>query len=178
MQEPLQVHSANEVRYYLLATPCEVCGAGPCVMHAATPPADDSDAEHARATCQACQAGRVLPFVSEYQPADPDTPCISPTDEPSTVVDLDQWLGLFYQLSDFAARQSDPHEARLLTMRSTMCLAEALKFYEDDDDEMPPASAFFNDTSRLAFHEHPQNFTRQLLRDLQAKLPPAPAWPE
>ena len=46
------------------------------------------------------------------------------------------------------------------------------------DDELPPESAFFTEATLSAFREHPQNFPRQLLRDLQAKLPPTPAWPK
>ena len=176
MSQPLQVHSPNEVRYYLLATPCEACGTGPCVLHAVVPGRTPHEPALARATCQACRSGRILPFVSEYAPADADSPCISPVDEPSSVVDLDQWLGLYYQLHDLADRQEDPHRARQVTIDAALCLAEALKFYEDD--ELPPESAFFTEATLSAFREHPQNFPRQLLRDLQAKLPPAPAWPE
>lgn len=176
MQQTLQVHSVNEMRYYLLATPCEVCRTGPCVMHSVVPAGDDGQATIARATCQACQSGRMLAFVSEFQ-ADDDSPCISPTDEPSEAVDLDQWLGLFYQLSDFATAEADPVKARQMSAQAALCLAEALKFYEDDD-ELPPESSFFSDTTRDAFHMHPQNFARQLLMDMQAKLPPTPAWPD
>ena len=176
MSQPLHVHSPNEVRYYLLATPCEVCGAGPCVLHAVVPGRTPDEPALARATCQACRSGRILAFVSEYAPADADSPCISPVDEPSSVVDLDQWLGLYYQLHDLADRQQDPHRARQMTIDAALCLAEALKFY--GDDELPPESAFFTEATLSAFREHPQNFPRQLLRDLQAKLPPAPAWPE
>ncbi len=178
MSQPLQVHSSNEVRYYLLATPCEVCDAGPCVLHAAVPGPSPAEPQLARATCQACQSGRILPFVSEYEPADPDSPCISPVDEPSSVVDLDQWLGLYYQLAELADRQDDSRRARRTTIEAALCLAEALKFYEEEDDELPPQSAFFTDATRQAFRDHPQNFPRQLLRDLQAKLPPTPDWPE
>jgi len=177
MQQPLAVHSSNEVQYYLLATPCEVCGKGPSVLHAIAPGDKPQDVSVAKATCQACGSGRLLAFVSKYEPTDPDSPCISPIDEPSEVVDLDQWLGLYYQLADQADREDYPPRAHELNIRAALCLAEALKFY-DSEDELPPESAFFSETTLVAFRQHPQNFPRQLLRDLQAKLPPRPDWPD
>ena len=177
MQQPLHVHSSNEVRYYLLATPCEVCGAGPCVLHAVVPADEPGRCSLARAACQACRSGRILPFVSEYEPAEPASPCVSPVDEPSLVVDLAQWLGIYYQLADEAHREQNPRRAHRLSIESSLCLAEALKFYESDD-ELPPESAFFTEVTLAAFRQHPQNFPRQLLRDIQAKLPPLPDWPD
>ena len=79
-------------------------------------------------------------------------------------------MSLFYLLVESAAKEDAPTATRRTGYRAALCLAEALKFY--GDDELPPRSAFFTETSARAFSEHPENFAKQKLRDMQSKLPP------
>ena len=97
---------------------------------------------------------------------------INPTDRPSRIVDLSQWLSLFHMLLESAASEPSPPAARLKGYRAALCLTEALKFY--GDDELPPETAFFSQTTLDIFRQHPEKFARQRLRDMQAKLPSLP----
>ncbi|GAG20851.1 unnamed protein product, partial [marine sediment metagenome] len=94
---------------------------------------------------------------------------ISPTAEPSKIIDLAQWLSLFYMLAESAAEGDSPVATRRRGYQAALCLAEALKFY--GDDQLPPASAFFTPATAEVFRQHPERFARQRLRDIQAKLP-------
>jgi len=176
MDEPLQANSSNEMRFYLLITRCEACGAGPWEVLWFDGPGEPGGVRRAHAHCTHCRGLRDFSYVSSYEPADPASPCINPTDEPSRLIDLDLWLGLYFTLVDQAESHQDPAEAHKLLVQAALCLAEALKFYGPDD--APPESAFFSETTRQAFRRNPQSFTRQRLRDLQAKLPPCPPWPQ
>jgi hypothetical protein len=95
---------------------------------------------------------------------------VNPTDEPSRIIDLGQWLSLFYLLVDSAQRAGKGLEARRLTFQAAQCVEEALKFY-GPEDESPPEGAFASAASRRAFAEHPERFARQRLRDIRGKLP-------
>ena len=55
--------------------------------------------------------------------------------------------------------------------QAALCLAEALKFY--GQEEMPAESAFHKAESLAAFRNNPANFARTRLRELQAMLPAA-----
>lgn len=171
MDVPLRAHTFNEVRYYLMVTPCQACGQGPweIASPAALPPTGRAVA--VRAHCRKCHAEREFSFVIEHEaPASGvDAETINPTDAPSRIVDLGQWLSLFYLLVESGAREQVAPEARMAQFRATLCLAEALKFYADD--ELPPASAFFSAQSAASFRDHPEGFARQKLRDMQGRLP-------
>ena len=125
------------------------------------------------AHCSKCSAGRTFTYTCRYA-TDADGPRadqINPGDEPSSIIDLGQWLGLYHMLIESDPSRSAGPEAR----RAALCLAEALKFYVDD--ELPPPSAFFTPATAAAFREHPENFARQKLRDMRARLPSPPAAP-
>ncbi|MCK4601561.1 MAG: hypothetical protein KAU28_03795 [Phycisphaerae bacterium] len=175
MSDLVKARSSNEFRYYLLVTACEVCGVGPWDLVSVDGQPTPHQPRCAQVTCQHCKADREMKFVSEFEPPDPDSPCISPIDQPSEIIDVDLWLGLAYWLIGQADRESGP-ESHQHQIRASLCLAEALKFY-NEDDELPPAEAFFTDLTTRAFTEHPQSFARQRVRDLAAKLPPPPPWP-
>jgi hypothetical protein len=165
MPEPLQAHSVNEARYYLRVTPCPSCGKGPWVLDA---PTADGDEAAFKGRCSHCETEQEFRF--RCGPSDAgDDETINPTDRSSEIVDLAQWISLFYALIESAARTQSRPEARRLGYRAALCLAEALKFY--GDDELPPASAFFTDATAEAFREHPERFARQRLRDMRSKLP-------
>lgn len=187
-EQPLQAHSWAEIHYYLLVTPCPNCGQGPwhaastgetagqapspfapgAAHDATTPPAVD-----VAAVCQACGTARTFGFVgAPPAPASPaaDVQPINPSDHPSRIIDVGQWISLFHFFLEAAARETGRPASRRLGYQASQCLAEALKFYTDD--QLPPDTAVFTDASRAAFRDHPERFARQRLRDMQAKLPP------
>jgi hypothetical protein len=101
---------------------------------------------------------------------------INTTDEPSRIIDVAHWLTLFRMGAEEAGRESDKTQARELWIEVGQYLAEALKFYDDPDSDLPPGEAFFSDMSRERLRENPQQFSRQRLVNLRAKLPfPSPA---
>jgi hypothetical protein len=162
--------TVNEIRCFFLVSSCQACGKGPLI--ADLPSASSYQGPlTVTAACRNCQASRDYHFVVQQAlPAGPpQSELINPSDEPSRLVDLAQWLGLFYMLLASADRQEQGPMVRRVGHQAALCLAEALKFYTGD--ELPPASAFFHPASATAFGEHPEKFTRQRLRDMQAKLP-------
>ena len=170
-ETPLDALSLDEVRCFLAVTPCPCCHAGPIALDtSATSPA----------TCQACGGELLLDYTVEYPiPDDTDDaiPHINPTDEPSRLVDLNQWLGLAYLHAEAAGSHriaSSEHHARQLW--AAACLTEALKFYPKDA-EFPPQGACWVETSQRALADHPNIFSREILMGLRTKLPPLPAWP-
>jgi len=179
MDEPLRAHTSNELHYYLMVTPCAHCGRGPLVPEMADLPVAGSEAT-VRARCKRCGFEAALRFRWDHDvPADADdADCINPSREPSRIVDLGQWVSLYYLFSDSAASAGSPVDARTSARQASLCLSEALKFY--GEEELPPQSAFFCEASSSAFRENPAHFARTRLRDLQAMLPapahrPAPA---
>jgi len=170
MASPLHAHTLNEVRYFLLVTPCPSCGKGPWEIDAMEIPRAAGPRRTVRTHCRKCRHGESFEICCEDAPADKEA--INQTDEPSRIVDLHQWLALFYMLLEKAS-DTTAAAARLYGYRAALCLAEALKFYPDDD-ELPPGRAFFTDAGRTAFREHPEKFARQKLRDMQARLPALP----
>lgn len=170
MDEPLQAYTLNEVRYYLLVTPCANCGKGPLV---ADPPASLPAGQPLTldVRCGHCQAHRQIQAVCGHPMSqqEPDAEIINPTSSPSRIIDLGQWLSLFYMFVESAAGDPSRPQARLTGFKAALCLAEALKFY--GDNELPPPSAFFSPTTSDIFRQHPEKFARQRLRDMQAKLP-------
>jgi len=170
MTEPLRAHTYNESRYYLMVTPCGACGKGPWQIDAAEGPGPADAAVAIRAHCRQCNATREFRFICEFQTPEGDAEALNPSDQPSRIIDLGQWLSLFYLLVESAAKEEVPSATRRTGYRAALCLAEALKFY--GDDELPPPSAFFTETSARAFREHPEKFAKQKLRDMQSKLPP------
>ena len=176
MPKPLTPHSTNELTYYLLVAPCDACGSGPRQVLAVENTRAADGRRRATVRCDHCAHEQTVDFLSEFEPADPETLCVSPVNEPSRLIDLNQWLGIAYMLIDRITenRGADAHTQQI---QAAVCLAEALKFF-DPDDEVPPAEAFFHEASQQAFREHPETFARQHISDMLAKLPPMPTWPE
>jgi len=171
MDEPLQAHTFNEARYYLMVTACGACGHGPWEIDSSEPPGGAAGPIAVKAHCARCGDERTFRFSCEFRSpsSGPESEQINPTRSPSRIVDLAQWLSLFYLLIERAASADGKVDARRGGFRAALCLAEALKFY--GDDELPAESAFFSETSLVVFREHPEKFARQKLRDLRAKLP-------
>ena len=174
MDEPLRAHTLTEGRYYLMVTACESCGKGPWAITSTEASQEGGKLLTTRARCEQCGSERPFRFLCEggESQVGSEVERINPTDEPSRIVDLGQWLSLFYMLTESAASDADKVSARRTGFRATLCLNEALKFY--GDDELPEESAFFSERTLITFREHPEKFARQRLRDMRAKLPALP----
>lgn len=173
---PLQAHSWAEVHYYLMVTPCPDCGRGP--WRASPVTRGDPEGADVAATCEACGRAETFRFAAPPpgpaagQAAPGVAEPVNPTGEPSRIIDLGQWLSLFFLFLQSANREPDKATVRRLGYQAAQCLDEALRFY--GDDEVPPPHAFFTETSRRAFREHPERFARQRLRDMRSRLPALP----
>jgi hypothetical protein len=103
-------------------------------------------------------------------------PPINPTDEPSWAIDAAGWVMLYTILSGSGETNNQPPGTsdrgliRQLRIQAGRCLAEALKFYDVDND-LPPADAFFTEAGRRQFREHPELFLRGRLASLRVKMP-------
>ena len=172
MDEPLPASTLNEVRYYLMVTPCAACRNGPYTADEIGERRDDPSVVVIDAHCEHCNAKQTFTATTDNELPDDGVQAeiVNPRDEPSRIVDLGQWLGLFYLLVESASSTDKPVETRRLGYRASLCLLEALKFY-GQDDELPPVSAFFVSGTINAFRKNPEKFARQKLRDMQAKLP-------
>ncbi len=188
--EPLVAHSLAEAYLYLMATPCASCGRGPLKGDDARrvtgsgslgEPAQ-ADLWRIEATCGACRAVAnptfQLPDPSQDKapavgeaPAVSEAPVVNPTQEPSRILDVGQWIMLFRMVTEAAAGETDKVQARHLGLEAAQCLEEALKFYDDPDSDLPPPEALFADASKDRFRKAPEQFSRRRLVDLRAKLP-------
>jgi hypothetical protein len=178
--QPLCAHSWLEAKLYLMATPCPNCSRGPCEpveesLGSSPGRSSDPGVRAVIARCAHCGDERELAFglpvgMSPGSAAE----VVNPTSAPSEVLDAGQWISLHYLLTDAAQRAAEKFERRRLMSLAGQCLDEALRFYVDPDDELPPQSALFTNSSRRAFTEHPEKFARQKLRDIRARLPGPP----
>jgi len=178
--ELLTANSLAEAYLYLMATPCEVCGKGPL---------EGEDAKRIDASsntldevalkvridirCAACGADSHITFRLPHGTCvDEQTslPCVNPTPDPSTIIDVAQWVTLFRVIATQASKTDDKMEARCLGLEAAQCLEEAIKFYEDDND-LPPPSALFYEATRQRLADHPEEFSRRRLLDLRSKWP-------
>ncbi|RJP36435.1 MAG: hypothetical protein C4547_07370 [Phycisphaerales bacterium] len=166
----------SEVYLYLMATPCAACGQGPL-----TGPdrldqvrrADPALIVRLDATCAVCNRAWPMRFRLPHGPGvdgDSGIAAVNLTDEPSRIIDVAQWLMLFRIIVDRAGRESDKAVSRRLGLEAAQCLEEALKFYDADND-LPPSSALFSEEARRRLADHPQDFSRQRLIEMRAKLP-------
>ncbi len=171
MNSPLPAQTLNEARYYLKVTACDACGKGPWVLADSSPRPPTTGDVCIHATCQHCGRQHEFSFFCQAASVDHglEGELINPTDQPSRIVDLAQWLSLFYMLIESASAGDDRAETRRVGYQAAQCLTEALHFY--GDNELPDKSAFFTDHTRTIFREHPEKFARQHLRDMQTKLP-------
>jgi hypothetical protein len=165
--------SLNEIRYCLMVTPCPACGRGPLELEPLESPLPAGGGRvRIRSACAHCLHKCTQEFFCVEGAGEVPGEQINPTDEPSRLVDLGQWLGLFHLLLESAVAGESRASVRREGFRAALCLAEALKFYPaEDDSELPEESAFFSEASLKAFREHPGNFARQRLRDMLDKLP-------
>ena len=188
--KPLRVHSVAEARLYLMVTPCPKCSSGPWeTMDSEEIQAEESQLDETSewvnlklyARCLKCgyrqeflfrRTGKLTDIERELQKElhDSEIDLVNPFPEHSEVIDLGQWLSLFYMLVEKASSSVQPEQTRRFGFQAAQCLEEALKFYKEGD-ELPPASAFFVESSRRAYGEHPEKFTKRRLIDMRSKLP-------
>ena len=175
---PLPAHSLAEAYFYLLATRCPRCGRGPLRGGDA---GSESCGDRVGLTIAVCCGScghqedyrfRVDEDLASLQArqASGAAPRVNPTDEPSRIIDVAQWITLFRVITEAAAREPDKGEVRRLGYEAAQCLEEALKFYEEDND-LPPDSALFCESSRRMQRDHPHEFSRQRLVELRGRLP-------
>ena len=168
--QTLRAHSWAEAHIYLMVTPCANCSRGLWEITGEEDSPDTCSIKTLRVRCLRCGTEKEFLFEcgEEGQKAS-SIELVNPTPAVSEIIDLGQWLSLFYMLVEKAGA-AESVESRRLGFQAAQCLGEALKFYTEDD-ELPPKSAFFVAASRQAFAEHPEKFARQRLRDMRGKLP-------
>jgi hypothetical protein len=159
-----------------MATPCPQCDKGPFAFSdEPTLPTGETPAT-ATARCKNCDHEHSFRYTLPKDARVPDRddlyPEINPTDEPSRILDVGQWITLFRIVLESASRETDKVEARRLGYEAAQCLEEAIKFY--DDNELPPPEAVFTDATRQRLRSHPQQFAKQQLLAMRAKLPAMP----
>jgi len=173
--EPLHASSLAEAFFYLLVTPCRICSKGP--LRADLARGVEQNAGSWRivipSVCRECGQEYEHAFTLPEKPTSlspTDNPTINDTDVPSRLIDVGQWIVLFRMVTEAAAGERDKQQARQLGIEAAMCLEESLKFYNDQSD-LPSDDAFFVETSRDRFRDHPEQFSRTRLLALRAKLP-------
>lgn len=173
---PLHAHSLAEAFLYLMITPCRRCGKGPLRADVARGASEAGGRWRvvAPGVCRACgdEGEHVFQLSDRPQSLSPaDCATINDTSQPSRIIDVGQWIVLFRMIVEAAASEGDKQQARQLGLEAAQCLDEALKFYDEEDNDLPPDEAFFDDVSRQRYREHPQQFSRRRLVALRSKLP-------
>ena len=167
---------------YLRATPCPSCGRGPLTAPSSDEPSDGPvaqpaahavDKDHVRidAVCAGCSATSSWTFVIRAKPDRHSHDDDGITDQPSSLLDVGQWIMLSSLLVQDAQRERDNVRSRNLKIEAGACLEEALRFYDDDENDLPPMTAIFTDTTRERFRQAPGQFSRRRLIETRAKLP-------
>lgn len=182
--DPLVPHSLAEAHLYVMATPCPSCGAGPLKGSKAarvlgerrTADTNDDSGESVaiKAACGACRSVTTIVFRVRDDSTGKDengVAVINPTDEPSQILDVGQWIVLFRMITEAASKETDKIQARHLGIEGAQCLEEALKFYDEPGNDLPPPEALFTEASRERFRHAPEQFSRRRLIELRAKLP-------
>jgi len=173
---PRHAHSLSEAYLFLRVHRCPLCAQGALAAGEGRR-LDDADGAariEIQATCQACGKDQTFGFtlrdarslVREGQPTS-----FNPSDDPSRLIDLAQWLTLFRMMLEEAAKEEEKSASRAKSIEAAMCLEEALKFYHDPDNDLPPNEAFFDEASRKRRRDHPEQFSRRRLVEMRAKLP-------
>ncbi len=168
----LPAHSHAEACVYVMLQTCGACDSG--IQEVA---GEELEEEHIdniiRLNCACPECGEKTAYrfrIDSRWAAARELPLINPTEEPSKLIDVAQWLTLYHTVLARSREASDRTASRREAFQAALCIAEALKFYEPDND-LPPASAFFSDQAREQARAHPAFFARDKLLSLQSGLP-------
>jgi hypothetical protein len=180
----LVAHSVHEAELYLRVAICTDCGKGPAEVVreiVSEPPGNKRQICGGSWTwlvrCKRCNEESELVFERSSSGL-PDltergAKLINASNEPSELIDLNQWLGLFQHFLEASESEADKQAARSLLFEAVGCLEEALKFYpEDSAEQLPPASSFFHPVSLKRFQEHPEVYSRERWEERHRRLPP------
>lgn len=173
----LYMHSLTEAQLYLRITGCEKCSPISTIpqepkSHIEKPGRVNVVRVHGQ--CSACGAPQELDFAIEHEvpaPTHGRPPAINPTEKRSQIIDVGQWLTLSQIFIQESRTELNRERARILNLQSAQCLDEALKFYDDPENDLPPVDAFYCGSSRRRFRESPQQFSRGRLINEKRKLP-------
>ena len=170
---PLHAHTLNEARLYLRVVDCRTCGRGPLRSDKiASVQGKRSSLHETNVSCTACGAQWVQVFdIANAGAANTDATMINPTGEPSRILDVGQWLVLSSMMMEEIGRETNKAAARTLGLNAAQCLDEALKFYTDEENDLPAPEAFYCKTSRERFRQSPDQWSRQRIVGMRAKLP-------
>ncbi len=169
-------HSYMEIHLFFQVTVCESCTSGPLEpQFPDNQPRKEMDTVIAvPTTCSQCQHQRIFSFdiPKKATPVSPDALThINLSSAASTMIDLAQWLTLDQILYEASKNESEAKLARHKALKASFCLEEALKFFDDPDNDLPPAESFFTETSRSRFLQTPHLFARQRILALHAQRP-------
>lgn len=167
------VHSVAEAYLYLKVTPCRSCRQGILDPRSdLTKTASAAGGWTMPVACGKCSAETLLHFCINPPPTreQAHSSQINPTLQRSSAIDLLGWLTLFQAILDAAQKETHKTAGRELAYEAALCLDEALKFYDGEND-LPPADAFFSESSRQRFREHPERFARSKWRERRLRLP-------
>ncbi len=172
----LQAHSLIEAQLFLKITACASCNPKAPGTIAGNKPHQPLGGNVTRlsGTCPSCGRSQEWEFTipandnasSKTIPA-----AINPTGVCSQIIDVGQWLTLSQMFIQEGKSDVDRARSRLSNLQAAQCLDEALKFYDDPENDLPPASAFYTEASRRRFRESPQQFSRTRLISERRKLP-------
>jgi hypothetical protein len=174
-QNLLPSRSVAERHFYLMVLVCENCAQGPFEL-VSTEQTSDQTQDIWYIRCKHCGQGRRLLFdhttllIDEPTALADTLPVVSPTEKPSSLIDVGQWLALFFRILSVAADEKDRKESQRLGYEATLCLEEALKFYRPDSD-LPSPEAAWTESSIQRLREHPEIFVRSRLLQMREKLP-------
>ncbi len=174
-RRPLRAASLAEAYLFVTVQHCDVCEQGPLKVKGTLREQVGGEA-CTTLTTRCGQCGRVREYLfhvaAEELPAVPGTGerRINPTGRPSQLIDVAGWVTLYQMILSAAERASSRGERRELQVEAAECLSEALRFY-DDENEMPPKSAFFSPRARRRLRDHPEQYIRSSLVAKLARLP-------
>lgn len=170
--KPLSAHSILEARLYMMLQSCAACQTGPPeVINEQLEEEHIDGVVRFDCTCKGCGRSSAARFCIDSRwlaPSEP--PLINAAEEPSKLLDVSQWLTLYHTLRSRSEESPDRIAMRRWAYQAGLCVSEALKFYEPDND-LAPASAFFSDLAREQARANPTHFTRERLLAMQSKLP-------
>ncbi len=173
--ELLKSFSIVERYFYLMTLKCNNCGSGPFEF-VSKEQSPDEKVDIWYVKCKKCRTGQRLMFdrttllIDTEQFTGNELPIVNPSDKPSKLLDVGQWLAIFQAIISAAAQQEDKKQIQRLGYEATLALEEAIKFYTSESD-LPPQEAMWTESTKQQFQEHPEIFERHRILSMREKLP-------